>query len=765
MKEIKVFIASSNDELEERNAIKEVLLEINDVASEFGVTISPEMWELKSVEFQHGLERKQSEYNKSLISSDIAFFIFGKRVGKYTREEFEEAYKQVKNKNPLRMFAYFKNVDLGKMSVVNQSDVTGVSDIIELKDFIANTLEQVYGDFDTIVDLLPKLVREVLATVIPLLKEPVKLKPIINRLIELYSETDKSYKVEQRDAIIEYAVNSLFLLSKYNYTQKLDQANFYELCHSILKNAREDTDISALSLMLPSEWDNSIDEQNFWNDNQAAVKRQAKLERIFIVKKNEAHRLKSNPQIRNHVTLGEKQGISPYFRSYVVEKEILRNDYPELLSQAGNGFILINSQQDNIALLDEMPESKQRAKPITDPRHLKELSTTFEELKRLSTPLKIYLDTIAWSHYKKEMISIFVTTECNLNCDYCFTNKNQDEHKAQTISLDFVKKGIDDYFESEDTRGYMRHVRFFGAGEPTAKFNLLKDICEYARQKGGPSVTFEIQTNGAFSDATAKWMKENINIIWISCDGTPDIQDKHRPFKDNNRKSSAAIEKNIKILQEYNSKAFVGIRATITSENITRQHEMIDYFHGLGIRDIWVDPIFPSVGKEALCKENDFDTMLFAEEFLKATKYAKENDVFYGSILTCNFNDSVNKHCRTCIPVPHLTTDGFVSACDMALFGKDENHMSEMIYGSWNKETGEIKYDKNKIEHLQSRTTENMQHCEMCSAKECCGGYCLGEVLNETGDLFGQKKRVCQAIRYLDKHLAPELRQYKYTHP
>ena len=89
----------------------------------------------------------------------------------------------------------------------------------------------------------------------------------------------------------------------------------------------------------------------------------------------------------------------------------------------------------------------------------------------------------------------------------------------------------------------MRHVRFFGAGEPTVEFELLKRIHKYAVEKGGDAVTFEIQTNGAFTDAVAIWLKNNINIIWISCDGTPEIHDAHRPFlnKEDRRKTSKVI--------------------------------------------------------------------------------------------------------------------------------------------------------------------------------------------------------------------------------
>lgn len=759
MDNIKIFIASSNDEFEERVALQTFLTKTNEITTTFGVNVIPEMWELKSVDFKAGMERKQNEYNVSLVSSNIAFFIFGKRVGKFTQEEFLKACEQVKSHNNLRMFVYFKDVEIGSMSGASRDTVDGIGDIIKLKEFIKDELQQVYGTFKSLADLLPIVSREVFSLVLPKLIHTSNTDPKIQTLISLYNETNRAYQIDKRDAIIEDAANSLFFLSKYNYTPKLDQTSFYDLCHKIIESTREGANINAISLMLKCEWDNSREERDFWADNREAVKRRVRLERIFIVSKNEGHRLKTNTQIKNHVEL--EQTNSSNFHSYVIEKETLQSKYPQLLEKAGKGFILINSPEHTVALLDEIPESGQRAKPIIAENQLKELSNAFGEIKQLAEPLKQYIEKINWSHCKKEMISIFVTTKCNLNCDYCFTNKNQDEHKGQTISLEFVKKGIDDYFKTE----YMRHVRFFGAGEPTCEFELLKEIHRYAKAKGGDSVTFEIQTNGAFNDAVAKWLGENINIIWISCDGTPKIQDAHRPFRDDIRKSSQVIEKNIRIIKNSRRNSFVGVRSTITSENIMHQNDMIDYFYELGIRDVWVDPIFPSVGETVLTTENDFDTMLFAEEFLKATKYAHDKGMFYGSILTCNFNDSVNKHCRACIPVPHLTTDGYVSACDMALFGRDRNHMSKLIYGNWNEESGEINYNQSKIEYLQSRTSENMLHCEMCNAKEHCGGYCLGEVLNETGDIFGQKKSVCQAIRYLDNKIPPELRRYKYTHP
>lgn len=761
MKEFRIFIASSNEEKKERNALKDFLQNVSRITREYGIEFLPIMWEMESVDFSAGLSEKQKEYDEKLISSDMVFFLFGKRVGKYTYEEFEVACSQVEKSKGIKVFTYFKKMEMGTTDSISQEDLNNINNVIRLKDFIAKSINQVYGEYEDIDELQRKCTIDILKVILPALDYKSQLNANIQRLIELYNGINMPFLIDKRDNIIADAINSLFFLHRYNVApDDLNNKNFYDVLHIIISNTYVGAEINALSVMLKSEWDDSEDEQIFWKDNQEAVKRRVNLERIFIVNRNEAHRLKTIPQIKNHISLEER---SQYIHSYVVEKEVLQQNNPMLLEQAGNGFIMINSTDDKIVLLDEMPESGRRAKPVLDIQIINEIAMTFNKIKQYAVPLKEYLENIAWSHYKKEMISIFVTTKCNLNCDYCFTNKNQNEHKGQTISLEFVKKGIDDYFAQK----YMRHVRFFGAGEPTVEFDLLKKIHRYAIEKGGDAVTFEIQTNGAFSDSVAIWLKNNINIIWISCDGTPEIQDMHRPFLNENdgRKTSEVIEKNIRILHRTDSKAFVGIRATITLENISKQIEMIDYFYNLGIRNIWVDPIFPSVGNAALENENKFDTMMFAKEFLKATEYAYSKGVFYGSILTCNFNDSVNRHCRACLPVPHLTTDGFVSACDMALFGKDKNHMSPLIYGEWDEVNKKINYNDVKIEYIRTRTTENIQHCEMCTAKEHCGGYCLGEVLNETGDLFGRKKGVCQAICYLNDNLDSKMRKYKYTHP
>ena len=52
--------------------------------------------------------RLQDEYNKAVINSDIFVSLFWTKTGKYTKEEFGEAYNHfLKNKKP-SIYTYFK---------------------------------------------------------------------------------------------------------------------------------------------------------------------------------------------------------------------------------------------------------------------------------------------------------------------------------------------------------------------------------------------------------------------------------------------------------------------------------------------------------------------------------------------------------------------------------------------------------------------------------------------------------------------------------
>lgn len=368
-------------------------------------------------------------------------------------------------------------------------------------------------------------------------------------------------------------------------------------------------------------------------------------------------------------------------------------------------------------------------------------------------------------HSNKQMISLFLTTRCNLRCKYCYNSSERKRKNEQSLSFTMAKVGIEKFFKTNCSR----HIRFYGPGEPTQEFQLLKDIIEYAKSLD-KSVTTELQTNGCFSESECEWLSKNVNIIWISFDGEPDIQNQQRPFP-NNIPSSPVIERNVRSIVENGKNVMVGARVTITDKNSSRQKEMLNYFYNLGIKHVWSDPIFPSVGEIPVCKDlkklknYHLDMDAYVDNFISAYHYSKQIGIFYGSFLTCNFDGVCKKHCRACTPVPHLTTDGYVSACDLVTFGENAGHMDCFVYGKWNDDIQDYEYDYEKIKELQNRITDNMPHCSQCNINEHCGGYCLGEVMNETGSLYGQKLATCKAIKRIAKEIGFTNTEYEYLHP
>lgn len=382
------------------------------------------------------------------------------------------------------------------------------------------------------------------------------------------------------------------------------------------------------------------------------------------------------------------------------------------------------------------------------------------------------------SHCNKKMLSFFLTTRCNLCCSYCYNAKERNAIEEKTLPLEIAKAGIDWYFNQNDSR----HIRFYGPGEPTQEFERLKEITAYAKAhpNRGEKVTIEIQTNGVFTEDVRNWALDNFNIMWMSFDGMKDIQSHNRPLNPlfsslfNDRSSADVLEDNVKwlISNKGDRNLMVGARVTITDININRQTEMVDYFYDLGIRYVWTNPLFHSVGKVPVCLDEKkkqayhFNMDLYLDNYLKAYEYAKSKGFFWGSFLAINFDGESPYHCRCCTPLsaPHLTPDGYISACDMVVLGEKPYHMSPFIVGKWDADTHEFWVDLEKVKVLENRKSTEMAHCRNCPVKLHCGGCCLGETVNEFGRLDGQNVVKCRAIRKLYEKLGV-CEPYKYLHP
>lgn len=355
------------------------------------------------------------------------------------------------------------------------------------------------------------------------------------------------------------------------------------------------------------------------------------------------------------------------------------------------------------------------------------------------------------AHVRKQMISFFMTTKCNLKCVYCYTPKYKLIKKEDTtLDLLFAKKGIDDYFRDSASR----YIRFYGIGEPTLEIEKIKAITDYARSKTKDKITVELQTNGTFSQSTRDWIAENVDVIWVSCDGEPYIQDKQRPFV-NGKPTSSIVEENLRYLCKID-RLKAGVRATLTGENIKKQKGLVDYLEELGVKYINVLPAFaPEEGSNSSIFK--WDPLDFAENFYLAHEYAKSKGIWYNTMCIVNFDEPTRHACRSCTPCPHLTTDGYISCCDFTQLGPEyiDSPLSQLIYGKYDAEKNRIEYFEDAIYKIRSRCTENLAKttCKNCDYLDNCAGGCMGQVVNETGDLMGKCEDNCKIVKYLGERI------------
>jgi hypothetical protein len=149
---IKICIASSNSLKDEREAIESFVFRENDELVEQGIYLYYNVWEKQALRFNHSY--KQEDFNKALVhDSEIFICLIGDNVGKFTKEEFDEAKRRFDAKEkPFVFYVYFKKYEGDELAKVCETE--GWSKRIELKEHISKELKQCSGKFKNKDDLL-----------------------------------------------------------------------------------------------------------------------------------------------------------------------------------------------------------------------------------------------------------------------------------------------------------------------------------------------------------------------------------------------------------------------------------------------------------------------------------------------------------------------------------------------------------------------------------------------------------------------------------
>ncbi|MCB9090446.1 MAG: leucine-rich repeat domain-containing protein [Calditrichae bacterium] len=156
---VKVFLASGSDLSKEREELKNLFYDETKNYILDSIFLDLIMWEDLNHSFHE--DRIQNRFNDKLRECDIFISMFWKRVGKFTKEEFEAAHWSLMNhKNPKYLYVFFKDTR------VRIDDID--DDIMNIKKFKKNILEweQIYKPFKNVIELRSQI-KQQLEIVIP----------------------------------------------------------------------------------------------------------------------------------------------------------------------------------------------------------------------------------------------------------------------------------------------------------------------------------------------------------------------------------------------------------------------------------------------------------------------------------------------------------------------------------------------------------------------------------------------------------------------
>ena len=142
MKRVKIFLASSIEDLrEDRLQVGDFIRQLNEIYLDSDVHFSL----VKCEDYDNSLSAggKQPEYDREIRESELVFFLFFRKVGDYTKHEFEVALEAFQQQKKPKIITYFRTVSASEEA----EDVRAFMQLLdgELKHYY-NT----YGHIDTL---------------------------------------------------------------------------------------------------------------------------------------------------------------------------------------------------------------------------------------------------------------------------------------------------------------------------------------------------------------------------------------------------------------------------------------------------------------------------------------------------------------------------------------------------------------------------------------------------------------------------------------
>ena len=374
-----------------------------------------------------------------------------------------------------------------------------------------------------------------------------------------------------------------------------------------------------------------------------------------------------------------------------------------------------------------------------------------------------------------EQLTIQVTQQCNFRCSYCpYTTAefdSQREHGTKQMSLKTAKKSID--FLAEHSKDQESVAVGFYGGEPLLRYDLIKEVTEYAEEKFfGKGISFTVTTNGSLlTEDIVEFLIDHEFQVMISLDGPPEVHNRSRKFAASGRGTFAVIEKNLLMIQEKYPEFLEKLSINVVIDprfSANSLHEMFSksIFEKLNIQSTLIDDFFcieRTVSDERYLKEENIHE--FRAMMSMIGKYPKEkvSKLAYNSCM--GFFDDIKKKMKPstglapvmapggpCVPGQRrlfVNVDGALYPCERISETSDIMRIGDIYNG----------IDHAKVDALLNigqLTEEKCKHCYAVRYCTLCAKNC-----DNNGELSPELKASnCQSVH---NEVMEKFRDYLFT--
>lgn len=316
-----------------------------------------------------------------------------------------------------------------------------------------------------------------------------------------------------------------------------------------------------------------------------------------------------------------------------------------------------------------------------------------------------------------ECLTLYLNNECTLRCRYCYAAPSI--RAGLRLEEGVVAAAAEQVAANCFKKGLPFHIVFHGGGEPTRHPERVRSLLERLdaiAARYNVSQFRYIATNGVISEATAVWLAEHFDLIGLSCDGPPEIQNTQRP-QHHGQGSAHIVERTVRILHAQGRPFH--IRTTITAQTLHRQAEIATYLcQELEPAAIHFEPVYS--GGRAVAIEPD-QAASFVTHFLEAQQVACDYAIPL-SFSGCRPREVHGPYCHVFRQVLNLVPGGAATACFKITTAKDAQQRGVAI-GAPLKDAS-FTIDSARVDELRQRLGALPPACADCFNRYHCARGC-----------------------------------------